>query len=1158
VVIAAANATTNANNMTAISQRFLVFNDLSSAASLVGQFDVNGTFPQFMPYIPYLASPQLTKLGVTFPSNNNASNLSSPSMVMLLKSVDYAASSLSNLTFQDINHYQTTVQNLRPDNKDFYFGDIYYVIRNASAGNASGQPNISFVEEAYQFVGSQVVYLRNRLLNGKELTDFKRMWVDTTFTNQLAVLDAYNVTGGLEVDQFLYGSLASINKVVPPTTPPYITFQIPAHTSQFIPMDSLTWVYLNSNSSNTDYTIFTADAKSPNNLKAVNSSAMGSVQVLAMSNNCFLFIDTTNNTVKVATAPPANGTNSSSSANSSNSSSPFVYEDVTPLIANLSVTNHSRWTVSQRCDRFGVDGKVFFRTQNSSHFMPVPNNVTVFSPSAMDRDLSAAIVNSSIWLLNPNTSTYWKAFDSPIPFLPNNSINVFNNQVVVTATNSTSAQVQAFFIEDNGNFTNCLNYNFPMYQSFPKIQLSEQFTKVLIMGAFIPPNQTQTQPKIDAFFINYPNRTFQNISLNLNLPADPSSVFILLDEKYLYTRSLLPPNASNSSNSSNSLMPQEVIFYFDQDITPKMAKSTNLTQDQVTSWKRTVFAPVSDGSINIFVESVGGNATDQVIVNMLQVTPQQANLNSNPNSGQPVVVNVVDNRTSLCSVGCSDCSSGTCAGCVDRFAFDSASTTCVRCATNCRTCSSSDASVCSSCLQFSYLSNSSSCLPCDRSCVTCLGSATNCSSCPPGQSLSGGSCSGTCPRNCISCLNSTSCTTCIRGFVAVNGSCRGCSITCSNCSATNITACTSCAPGLSLVNSACVSCPDKCLTCNNGICTTCIPGYTPNSAGTCVLMCEISCATCADNQPSTCLSCYYPGVLVGTTCQLNTTCNADSSCTDCGQGLGYVLVGATCQQCNSISNCLQCDSSNACAICLNGFYINSTGLCASCSAGCNVCLSSTICSACAIGYTLPYGQTQGQCLQCTSPCASCSGVATSCTSCLSGYTLTGWKCQNNTYVNFKIILLDSPENILGNVDSVTTGILSACGLNTSNTNAVTYESIKNGSTAVSGVVSDDSTSPSVIAASLSASVASGSIAGISVGSSSSISVTGSSSSDSQPNTGLIAGLVVGLTVLLVVVIVIGYVIYKRRKSPTQPLRSNDGDIIIEVSNQEGISQQRNE
>lgn len=82
------------------------------------------------------------------------------------------------------------------------------------------------------------------------------------------------------------------------------------------------------------------------------------------------------------------------------------------------------------------------------------------------------MVNNSIWLLNPNTSSFVRAFDNPEPILPRSNIAKRENRLVVIADNGTAAQVLAFAIEPSGNFTNCLKFFFPMYQAPPKIYVS--------------------------------------------------------------------------------------------------------------------------------------------------------------------------------------------------------------------------------------------------------------------------------------------------------------------------------------------------------------------------------------------------------------------------------------------------------------------------------------------------------------------------------------------------------------------------------------------------------------------------------------------------------------------------------------------------------------
>ena len=192
------------------------------------------------------------------------------------------------------------------------------------------------------------------------------------------------------------------------------------------------------------------------------------------------------------------------------------------------------------------------------------------------------------------------------------------------------------------------------------------------------------------------------------------------------------------------------------------------------------------------------------------------------------------------------------------------------------------------------------CIPCDASCASCSGTATSCTSCIPGQIYDSGSSKClSCSRNCLTCSSQSTCTLCRKGFVVTaTGGCRGCSLSCSSCSASNITECNACAEGLQLVGGQCIQCPSNCKLCNSGACQTCNLGYTPNSAGVCVLNCQLPCASCADNQPQVCLSCFASSLLSGSTCVLDTSCNANASCTDCGQGLGYFLFESTCKLCS--------------------------------------------------------------------------------------------------------------------------------------------------------------------------------------------------------------------------------------------------------------------
>lgn len=214
-----------------------------------------------------------------------------------------------------------------------------------------------------------------------------------------------------------------------------------------------------------------------------------------MNDRCFILLETNTNNISIVIPAPNNVTN-----NSNTSNNPFVLQDVTQAIinANITLSPNSTWALSDNCDRFAVNNKLFSRlansTGNQSIFTPIPFPQP---PSSLDRNLAVAVIGNNIWRLSPN-NTFILVLNTTDPtqnrtltILPMNNIYTNNNTVIITATNSTSAQVLAFTFDNNGVFSPCLNFFFPQYQGPPKIQVSSGLTKVMVMGPFIPPNLTQ-------------------------------------------------------------------------------------------------------------------------------------------------------------------------------------------------------------------------------------------------------------------------------------------------------------------------------------------------------------------------------------------------------------------------------------------------------------------------------------------------------------------------------------------------------------------------------------------------------------------------------------------------------------------------------------------
>ena len=157
----------------------------------------------------------------------------------------------------------------------------------------------------------------------------------------------------------------------------------------------------------------------------------------------------------------------------------------------------------------------------------------------------------------------------------------------------------AFSVDSSLVSIKCLDYSFASFQTEPKIQVSSKMSKVLVSGSFIAPNQTQAQPRFDAFFIAFANRTSLNVSFPLDKVPDPANSFVLLDDQFLYIRSLSTSSVSTTNTSLPN--PQENVFFISRDVTPLLASSVNLTQAQLTSWKRTAFSSVDDGKMKIYV-----------------------------------------------------------------------------------------------------------------------------------------------------------------------------------------------------------------------------------------------------------------------------------------------------------------------------------------------------------------------------------------------------------------------------------------------------------------------------------------------------------------------------------------------------------------------------
>ena len=157
----------------------------------------------------------------------------------------------------------------------------------------------------------------------------------------------------------------------------------------------------------------------------------------------------------------------------------------------------------------------------------------------------------------------------------------------------------------------------------------------------------------------------------------------------------------------------------------------------------------------------------------------------------------------------------------------------------------------------------------------------------------------------------------------------------------------------------------------------------------------LNCNLCDPDNSTKCIQCNQRYFLNGSSCSscpdkcLN--CTAADNCQLCLQGyvfnssLNKCIVNGTCQA----NNCAVCKSEDLtlCETCHPSFYLNSSGVCDSCSPNCLNCTNNTHCLGCSSGFVL--SSADQRCYQCNvSNCNSCdSSNVSRCSTCKSGYYL---------------------------------------------------------------------------------------------------------------------------------------------------------------------------
>jgi len=385
LIVAAAKRTNPSSNTSIpinVNQVLYVFADPPNGTiRLLGQFDVNATLPappandpnSNQPsrlLIPVFTSPTLSKLAVVFSPINNGTIRP---RTTLFRSIDWTKGTVTALAFADQAKIDATNARLRADNYDIIVGDNFVVIRNQSAYDASTPATSVIVEEAYQYVGTQLVFLRQRNLTNADRTAFKNFFIDGAITAQLTIVTAIDTGNGIEFSSFSYGNLAAVNRVLPPTIPAYISFYIPANTALSRPVQGLGWIYktISGNTTNSTYFRFSPNATG-NVVSAPESGVAGSWSVIDGTANgrCHVEKEATSAQYRMVLREPVSPTNSSLR---------ITPISLTSLLAGATINASTRWFISPNCQRLAVATRMFMMNSNGNAFVSMSPTPVQFS-----------------------------------------------------------------------------------------------------------------------------------------------------------------------------------------------------------------------------------------------------------------------------------------------------------------------------------------------------------------------------------------------------------------------------------------------------------------------------------------------------------------------------------------------------------------------------------------------------------------------------------------------------------------------------------------------------------------------------------------------------------------------------------------------------------
>lgn len=467
--------------------------------------------------LDFRISPNGNKLFIAYNDSNGA-------FKTISKYIDYANKAATDLVWDNQQPFlDTGALSYLPNEWDIT--EEFIIIKNVT--NA---PTSNPVEVVYQMINDKVLFVRSRALgsNTNETNNFIGVAIDPDITSFAYALEIYRTSNTtFELWEIEYGNYFTNNVILRQAVANYITFAEPSVVSLTQRSgDGLAWFYQTTSGGNTNFTLVYQDNATSSNVNTASLVLTGTYTFHYQDYECLIVSDASNAIFLYKL---------------NKTSVTFVLNDtLTSALSPLTITSSTVWGLSTGCDRLRADNMLF--TYMNGTFTELTTNVTWVS---IDQELMIVLdANKTVFHLNTTDLIFHNVTNATayIPAQATITSYLAAGAFAITYSNATSAEVQVFGHDSNGNVVAMFNYTYAMYTNAPTIYFSPMLTKVVIVG-------TATVNNISAWLVNAYNLDYTSLtSQPIQFPTAPlintGSLGIAIGDNYLYARQVTTSNSN--------------------------------------------------------------------------------------------------------------------------------------------------------------------------------------------------------------------------------------------------------------------------------------------------------------------------------------------------------------------------------------------------------------------------------------------------------------------------------------------------------------------------------------------------------------------------------------------------------------------------------------